>query len=172
MTPRVYIRKVRIEDKEELLKLTRFSREMHEPWISPPLNDASFHSYINRTETDDHEGFVLCLKESDVIIGVINVNNIVKGSFRNASLGYYVGSKYFGNGYMEEGLILVTEYAFKILSLHRLEANVQPDNQKSKDLVKRCGFRKEGMSEAFLFIDGEWKDHERWAITDPRTVLM
>tara|TARA_B100000686_G_scaffold352797_1_gene456022 strand:+ start:2607 stop:2930 length:324 start_codon:yes stop_codon:yes gene_type:complete len=107
-----------------------------------------------------------------VIIGVINVNNIVKGSFRNASLGYYVGSKHFGNGYMEEGLILVTEYAFKTLSLHRLEANVQPDNQKSIELVKRCGFRKEGIAEAFLFIDGEWKDHERWAITDPRTTLM
>tara|TARA_B100000029_G_scaffold448940_1_gene471764 strand:+ start:524 stop:1042 length:519 start_codon:yes stop_codon:yes gene_type:complete len=171
MSSRVYIRKVQTTDKEELLALTRCSRDLHEPWISPPVDASSFRSYLARTQSQDHEGFVLCLQETSIIIGVVNINNIVRGSFRNASLGYYVNSAYRKKGFMQEGLILVTQFAFTNLGLHRLEANIQPNNLNSIELVKRCGFKKEGISKDFLFIDGAWKDHERWAITDCRKTL-
>ena len=72
---------------------------------------------------------------------------------------------------MEEGLKLLTRYAFNTLGLHRLEANIQPDNVRSQKLVERCGFVKEGYSEAFLFINGAWRDHERWCCVHPRTAL-
>jgi ribosomal-protein-alanine N-acetyltransferase len=65
---------------------------------------------------------------------------------------------------MKEGLRLVLRYAFRELKLHRLEANIQPDNIPSLALVKSCGFRKEGLSPRYLKINGEWRDHERWAI--------
>ncbi len=55
--------------------------------------------------------------------------------------------------------------AFEELGLHRLEANIQPDNLKSINLVKNNGFKKEGVSPRYLKINGEWRDHERWAIT-------
>lgn len=64
-----------------------------------------------------------------------------------------------------EGLGLVMELAFGQLELHRLEANIQPDNTPSLNLVKRLGFRREGYSADFQFINGAWRDHERWAIT-------
>jgi len=70
---------------------------------------------------------------------------------------------------MSEGLGLVLRYAFQQLRLHRLEASIQPDNQASLRLVQRHGFRREGYSPDMLFIDGAWRDHERWAITREMT---
>lgn len=73
---------------------------------------------------------------------------------------------------MTEGLRLVVQIAFTELGLHRLEANIQPDNDRSKKLVKRCGFEYEGTSRALLYINGQWCDHERWVIIDHRHQLL
>jgi ribosomal-protein-alanine N-acetyltransferase len=66
---------------------------------------------------------------------------------------------------MSAGLDLVVERAFGELGLHRLEANIQPKNRRSIELVRRAGFRCEGLSRRYLQIAGRWRDHERWALT-------
>jgi ribosomal-protein-alanine N-acetyltransferase len=97
-------------------------------------------------------------------VGSINLSQIFLGSFRNAYLGYYVGAQYSGQGYMTEAFQLMLRYAFDKLKLHRLEANIQPQNVASIALVKRAGFVREGYSRRYLKISGRWRDHERWAI--------
>lgn len=168
---RVYLRAVTTEDRSEFLKLMRLSQQLHHPWISPPLTDSAFNGYLARTGRDDHEGLLVCNKHDDAIAGVININNIIRGSFLSASLGYYAGAPFSGQGLMREGLELVKNYAFYTLGLHRLEANIQPDNHRSIALVSQCGFEKEGLSPKFLFIDGEWRDHERWTAVHDRQAL-
>ena len=66
---------------------------------------------------------------------------------------------------MTEAMGLGLRFAFEGLGLHRVEANIIPDNRPSIALVKRHGFRKEGFSERYLKIAGSWRDHDRWALT-------
>jgi len=72
---------------------------------------------------------------------------------------------------MTEALQLVLRFAFDELGLHRIEANIQPNNHASRNLVQRCGFTLEGESKDFLFISGRWRDHERWVRVDARNSL-
>jgi ribosomal-protein-alanine N-acetyltransferase len=85
-------------------------------------------------------------------------------ALKSAYLGFYAFVGCESQGYMKEGLALVLDAAFSELGFHRLEANVQPTNNASSALVARLGFRREGFSPRYLFIDGAWRDHDRWAI--------
>lgn len=164
---RVYVRHVESRDRQEILALAKSSRALHSHWIAPPLTNQTFRLYLKRTHRDDHVGLACCLCDTDRIVGVININGIERGSIMSASLGYYVSEQFQGQGYMTEGLKLATEYAFREVGLHRLEANIQPSNLRSRSLVERCGFQLEGLSKEFQFIDGKWRDHERWALINP-----
>jgi ribosomal-protein-alanine N-acetyltransferase len=99
------------------------------------------------------------------LAGAIPNSQIVLGPFRSGYLGYYAFEPHAGRGLMREGLDLTVRYAFGTLGLHRLEANVQPGNASSIGLVRRCGFRFEGLSPRYLKVAGRWRDHERWAVT-------
>lgn len=152
------------EAQDDFVAMTTGSRSFHEPWVYPATDERRFRGYLERLERGGAFGFLIYRNEDAALAGVVNINDAVMGGFRSGSLGYYGNAMFAGRGYMSEGLALVLDHAFTALELHRLEANVQPDNANSLALVKRLGFRKEGFSPAFLKIGGVWRDHERWAI--------
>ncbi|MGW8972831.1 GNAT family N-acetyltransferase [Streptomyces platensis] len=163
--PRVGIRHFTAADRAEFTALARESAELHRPWLFPPTTDASYDSYLLRLQEPQREGFLICERADGRIAGYLTINNIVHGAFRCGAIGYGAFAHAAGRGLMSEGLRLVIRHAFTELGLHRLEVNIQPANELSIALVKRAGFRLEGLSPDFLFIDGAWRDHERWAIT-------
>lgn len=164
MPTRVTIQPVRDEDSAELIAANLASIPLHEPWVYPCRDEASFIAYFNRCDGERTIGFIARESASGRIAGVINLNEIVRGVFLSAYLGYYGVLGMNGRGLMKEAVGLVIARAFGELGLHRLEANIQPDNRASRALAQSLGFRKEGYSPRYLRIGGEWRDHERWAI--------
>jgi len=148
----------------EFLAATRRSRRLHAPWVSPPETSTAYRAYMRRLRQDRQVGHFVCRRDSRELVGVVNVNEIVRGAFRSGYLGYYAFMPHHRQGLMTEGLALVLRDAFRRLGLHRLEANIQPGNAASTRLVRRLGFRREGYSRRYLAIRGRWRDHERWAI--------
>ncbi|MFB7511701.1 GNAT family N-acetyltransferase [Streptomyces sp. NPDC056144] len=170
--PRVGLRPFSPDDAEEFTARARESRELHRPWLYPPCTPEAYAAYAGALTGDPaRAGFLVCehtgYGDGGRIAGFVNINNIVRGAFRSGALGYGAFAHAAGRGLLGEALGLVLAYAFGPLELHRLEANIQPGNAASRALVQRAGFRLEGFSPAMLFIDGAWRDHERWAITAP-----
>ncbi len=158
-------------DQDEFLTLARASAELHYPWYTMPATPEEFRAYLGRYAQPATEGFLICLRDGGAMAGMVTVDSIIRGRFQSASVSYGAFAPAAGRGYMSEGLALVIEHAFTELRLHRLEANIQPANQASLRLAQRAGFRREGYAPAMLFIDGAWRDHERWAITREMTDL-
>jgi [ribosomal protein S5]-alanine N-acetyltransferase len=161
---KVLLRRPTVHDLKEFISLNRASIRLHRALVSPPVEPAAFHDFLKRSRRDDCECFLICRTEGDAIVGTINLSQIFRGGFQNAYLGYYVGESYAGRGYMTEALRLMLRYAFVELKLHRVEANIQPENVASIALVRRAGFVLEGYSRRYLKICGRWRDHQRWAL--------
>jgi len=148
----------------EFLAAVARSRKLHGRWVSPPRTATKFDQYLERFDSPiDVSHWIMT--EADELAGVVNISEIVRGGFRSGYLGYYGFAPHDGRGYMTEGLRAVVSKAFGSLGLHRLEANIQPGNSRSRELVQRLGFKLEGFSPRYLKIAGRWRDHERWAIT-------
>ena len=163
---RTYLRVPTHADADEFVAASVASRDLHHPWVSAPQDVEAFAAYVDRLAADPVKlGLVFCDLADGRIAGSLTISNIVYGAFQCAALGYWAFAHAAGKGLMGDALDTVVRYAFGPLGLHRLEANVQPGNARSIALVKRHGFRLEGFSPDFLYIDGAWRDHERWAIT-------
>jgi ribosomal-protein-alanine N-acetyltransferase len=167
---RVRLRVLRRSDRDEFLALAAASRELHRPWTYPPERPDQFEELYARSQRDDCVCLLACLRDTGDIAGVLIVSQIVRGAFQSAYLGYYAHQHHARNGYMGEAMEQVLAHAFGRLALHRLEANIQPANAASIALARSAGFRLEGFSPRYLLIGGQWRDHERYAITvDDRT---
>lgn len=152
------LRKAELRDQRHLAEAFSRSAAALAPWSAPPFN---MEFYISG------QLIYLLVNDVDEFVGVFALSGIMRGLFHSAYLGYNCFVPFQGHGYMSTGLQLLLREAFGELNLHRLEANIQPENHRSVAFVKRAGFSKEGYSPKYLRIDGEWRDHERWAILNP-----
>lgn len=101
------------------------------------------------------------------VVGTCNFTNIVRGPFQACHLGYQVALAQQGRGIMHEALQGSIRYMFAERRMHRIMANYRPENYRSARLLRRLGFRREGLAENYLFIDGAWRDHVLTALVNP-----
>jgi ribosomal-protein-alanine N-acetyltransferase len=161
---RVHLRHPSPEDEDSFIAAVRASRRLHRPWAQLPDSPAAFATLIERQDVPSEEVYLICLNEGGALVGMANLGQIFFGHLRGAYLGYSVFVPHDGQGLMTEGIRLVLRQAFGPVGLHRVEANIQPENARSIALVERLGFRREGYSPKYLKIAGSWRDHVRFAI--------
>ena len=168
MGKRVHLRSPRRGDQNAFIAAARASRKLHGPWVQAPETASTFLAYVDRFggsgAAERHVGLLVVRNADDALAGVVNFSEIVRGAFNSAYVGYYGFSPLAGDGYMTEGFALALDYAFERLKLHRVEANVQPANERSIALVTRVGFEREGYSRRYVKIGGRWRDHVRFAM--------
>jgi ribosomal-protein-alanine N-acetyltransferase len=160
MTSRVTLTRATQADRTDIIRANQDSRAHHLPWVEPFADDAGFDAWIARSLTAANVRLIARATDGRVV-GVVNLNEIVMGTFQSAYLGYYGMAWCAGQGRMTEAVRLATRFAFDDLDLHRVEANIQPDNTRSIALVRRLGFTREGFSPRYLRIGGARRDHER-----------
>jgi ribosomal-protein-alanine N-acetyltransferase len=151
-------------DRAAWLHLVRASRPFFAGRVSTAATASAFAAFLRSAGKSSVVHRLIWRRTDGVLLGAISLSEIVRGPFQSAYLGYYIGAGYAGRGYMTEALQLMLHLAFRRLRLHRVEANIQPDNRASISLVRRAGFSREGYSPRYLKIGGRWRDHERWAL--------
>lgn len=175
---RVGIRPLRLRDAGAWSEI----RVRNEDWLSPwegrqpeqpsvsweeRHSPAAFTAMLRvlRRESKEGRSMPFAVTYDGELAGQVTVSNIVRGAFQSASVGYWVDVRLAGRGIMPQALALVVDHCFQSAGLHRVEANVRPENEPSRRVVHKLGFREEGLHPRFLFIDGEWRDHLCFAVT-------
>ncbi|MDC7245882.1 MAG: GNAT family N-acetyltransferase [Sphaerochaetaceae bacterium] len=154
----------------DLLEFFVENREFHAPW--EPLKDETFYTLesmklLLKSQWEDHlsrraASFYLSVRSDKKIIGTVSLSNMVFGPFCSTFVGYRLAREATGNGYMREALSKVLEIGMSVYNLHRFEANIMVNNERSKKVVRSLGFTYEGTSPNYLFIRGRWEDHEHY----------
>jgi [ribosomal protein S5]-alanine N-acetyltransferase len=165
---RVYISPPTAEDETAFTEAMRRSRRLHGRMVRMPETPAAYARYLERAAEPGRSFYLARLRDGDDIVGFLNLGEIIRGSLQQAFIGYGGVAGLSGQGLMSEAMQLVLREGFVTLKLHRIEANIQPENAASIALARRNGFLREGFSPRYLKINGRWRDHERWAINAER----
>jgi ribosomal-protein-alanine N-acetyltransferase len=97
--------------------------------------------------------------------GEINLTAVQRGPFQSAYVGYWIDEKHAGNAYMPESVVVLAQFAFEELHLHRIQISIIPRNTASRRVVEKLGIRDEGVALRYLEINGVWEDHVRYGLT-------
>jgi ribosomal-protein-alanine N-acetyltransferase len=172
---RVMLRPLVAHDFEAWREVRRRNEAWLTPWeprrplpqFDPTVTRDAFVSRCTARERDAAAGlsFGFGLFVDDHICGEINVNHILRGALQTGTIGYWIDERYAGQGLVAEGVVVVFEFAFERLWLHRLEINIVPRNANSRRVMEKLGLRIEGVAVRMLEINGVWEDHVRYAIT-------
>ena len=102
--------------------------------------------------------------KEEQVIGTVSLQHICWSPYLSCELGYKFDRRYWGKGYAKESILKCMDIVFKEMQLHRVEAQVQPENTASRKLLEGLGFVKEGRKRQSVKLHGVWKDHEVYAL--------
>ena len=170
-TERLTLRQPQLSDYRDWSSLREQSADFLVPWepqwASDHLSRKGFTNRVYWAQRSISAGSAVPLflvrREDEVLLGAITLDNIRRGPAQSGTLGYWVGAPYARQGYMREAIAGMVHHAFERLDLSRLEAACLPENQASRRLLEKCGFKYEGVAQSYLQINGRWRTHVLYA---------
>lgn len=157
---------------DEWAVLRRDSRAFLEPWeprwAEDELTRGSWRQRVRRYRRDRQAGtaiaYLIFENAGGRLVGGITIGNIRYGVSQSAQIGYWMGERYAGQGYMPDAISAVIGHAFGPMRLHRIEAACIPRNTRSIRVLEKAGFVREGLLRSYLRINGIWQDHFLYAL--------
>ncbi|PWJ85411.1 ribosomal-protein-alanine N-acetyltransferase [Pseudaminobacter salicylatoxidans] len=169
---RVHLRVPEASDYREWAVLRGESRTFLEPWeprwAPDELERTAWRHRLSRYREDFANGnaaaFFIFDNETNRLVGGITLGNIRHGVAQTGQVGYWIGARYAGQGLMLDAVLLLSNFAFDTLRLHRIEAACIPSNKRSIRVLEKAGFQREGLLRSYLRINGNWHDHYLYAL--------
>ena len=172
ITQRCYLRLPCLSDFQSWVTLRKDSEDFLAQW--EPERDKNFYSLAlfksrirwakkNFKEKKVIHAFIF-RQEDNLLIGAITVDNVRRGAAQAGSIGYWMGKPFVQNGYMFEVVKALIFYVFKKFEVSRLEAATLPENQPSRKLLEKMGFKYEGVAQSYLEISGRWRNHVMYSL--------
>ena len=167
-TRRLQLCRPELDDYEQWARLrhdsSAFLRPFEPSWTKNELSVAAYRLRMKQIQAETNSAralhWFLKLNSPEMpLLGGITLSNIKLGAAKSGTLGYWMGERYAGQGFMGEAVDCVCDYAFKIKGLNRIEASTLLDNERSIGLLLSRGFQREGIGRQYLKINGEWCDH-------------
>ena len=170
-TDRLILRSPANKDFSEWARLRHESREFLKPWDPTWSKDHltrkafSRRVYWSQKSINSDLAFPMLLfhKTENVLLGAITLDNIRRGPSQVGTIGYWIGQKYARQGFMQEALKGMVQYAFGKLNISRIESACLPENIASRGVLEKCGFKYEGVAQAYIQINGRWRTHVLYA---------
>ncbi|MFC7789129.1 GNAT family N-acetyltransferase [Microbacterium sp. MAHUQ-60] len=166
----VGLRLIRTRDARTLQRELLSNRAWLQPWEATiPGGVASFDMRVSirrlLQQHRDGTGYPFVMEYDGDVAGQLNIWGVSRGSLCSATIGYWVSERFAGRGITTTAVAMATDTAFDRLGLHRMEICIRPENQASLRVVRKLGFRYEGLRRRFIHIDGDWRDHHAFALT-------
>ena len=166
-TDRLDLRLPQLSDHKNWSQLRFESKEFLTPWEPTWSHDhllrRPFINRVNWAKRSIQSGTAIPLfiinRNDGVLIGAITLDNIRRGPNQTATMGYWIGLPYVRKGFMSEAISALVHYAFGTLDISRIESACLPENTPSRKVLEKCGFKYEGVAQAYIQIDGRWRTH-------------
>ncbi|MGQ0741758.1 MAG: GNAT family N-acetyltransferase [Alphaproteobacteria bacterium] len=170
----VYLRYPQMSDYSAWAAIRKESREFLEPWepswAPDELSRLAFRRrirrYLREIRADTAYPFFLFRTEDKVLLGGCTLSHVRRGVTQSASIGYWIGARFARHGFMYAAVRAMLPFVFQTLRLHRLEAACVPENEASRSLLLKLGFKEEGLARRYLQINGVWRDHVLLALLE------
>jgi len=139
--------------------------EPYEPAKLPSFYTLDYHKksilaeLVKETHGRSVRFLIYKIVEPNYLIGMVTLNEIIRGCFQSCFIGYKIDESHQNQGYMTEAVSAIVSYGFNKMKLHRIEANIMPKNKGSIRVVEKLGFINEGLSKSYLKINNVWQDH-------------